>query len=186
MKKLIKTYKNEHLHLNNNYFHSLINSIIGQQISVSAAHSIKNKFFSIKKNITPLNVSKIKTNDLRKCGLSRQKILYIRNISKYFLENKSFIKNIEKYSEEEIFNSLIQIKGVGKWTIHMFLMFSYGSSNIFPIGDLGLLKAISKLYNLQLPISERKLKYLNKKWSPYSSQATWYLWRSLDPIPVNY
>ena len=186
LKKLIKTYKNEHLNLNNNYFHSLINSIIGQQISVSAAHSIKNKFFSIKKNITPLNVSKIKTNDLRKCGLSRQKILYIRNISKYFLENKSFIKNIEKYSEDEIFNNLIQIKVVGKFTIHMFLMFSYGSSNIFPTGDLGFLKAISKLYNLKLPISERKLKYLNKKWSPYSSQATWYLWRSLDPIPVNY
>ena len=186
LKKLIKTYKKEHLNLNNNYFHSLINSVIGQQISVSAAHSIKNKFFSIKKNITPLNVLKIKTNDLRKCGLSRQKILYIRNISKYFLENKSFIKNIEKYSEEEIFNSLIQIKGVGKWTIHMFLMFSYGSSNIFPAGDLGFLKAISKLYNTKLPISERKLKYLNNKWSPYSSQATWYLWRSLDPIPVNY
>ena len=186
LKKLIKTYKNEHLNLNNNYFHSLINSIIGQQISVSAADSIKNKFFSIKKNITPLTVSKFKTNDLRKCGLSRQKILYIRNISKYFLQNKNFIKNFEKYSEEEIFNSLIQIKGVGKWTIHMFLMFSYGSSNIFPTGDLGFLKAISKLYNLKIPISEKKLKYLNKIWSPYCSQATWYLWRSLDPIPVNY
>ena len=186
LKKLIKTYKNEHLNLNNNYFHSLINSIIGQQISVSAADSIKNKFFSIKKNITPLTVSRFKTNDLRKCGLSRQKILYIRNISKYFLENKNFIKNIKKYSEDEIFDSLILIKGVGKWTIHMFLMFSYGSSNIFPAGDLGFLKAISKLYNIKLPISERKLKYLNNKWSPYSSQATWYLWRSLDPIPVNY
>ena len=186
LKKLIRTYKNEHLNLNNNYFHSLINSIIGQQISVSAADSIKNKFFNIKKNITPLSVSKLKTNDLRKCGLSRQKILYIRNISKYFLENKNFIKNIKKYSEDEIFDSLILIKGVGKWTIHMFLMFSYGSSNIFPAGDLGFLKAISKLYNIKLPISERKLKYLNNKWSPYSSQATWYLWRSLDPIPVNY
>ena len=186
LKKLIKTYKNEHLNLNNNYFHSLINSIIGQQISVSAADSMKNKFFNIKTNITPLSVSKFKTNDLRKCGLSRQKILYIRNISKFFIENKSFIKNIEKYSEDEIFNRLIQIKGVGKWTIHMFLMFSYGSPNIFPIGDLGFLKAISKLYNHKLPISERKLKHLNKKWSPYSSQATWYLWRSLDPIPVNY
>ena len=186
LKKLIRTYKNEHLNLNNNYFHSLINSIIGQQISVSAADSIKNKFFNIKKNITPLSVSKLKTNDFRTCGLSRQKILYIRNISKYFIENKNFIKNIEKYSEDEIFNSLIQIKGVGKWTIHMFLMFSYGSSNIFPSGDLGFIKAISKHYNLKLPISEKKLEYLNKKWSPYSSQATWYLWRSLDPIPVNY
>ncbi len=186
LKKLIQTYRNEYLNLNSNYFHSLINSIIGQQISVSAADSMKTKFFKLKRNITPQTVSKLRTTDLRKCGLSRQKILYIRNISKFFLQNKKFIKNINKISEEEIYNNLIEIKGVGNWTIHMFLMFSYGSSNIFPTGDLGFLKAISKLYKVQLPISERKLKLLYKKWSPYSSQATWYLWRSLDPIPVNY
>ena len=186
LKKLIQTYRNEYLNLNSNYFHSLINSIIGQQISVSAADSMKTKFFKLKRNITPQTVSKLRTTDLRKCGLSRQKILYIRNISTFFLQNKKFIKNINKSSEEEIYNNLIEIKGVGNWTIHMFLMFSYGSSNIFPTGDLGFLKAISKLYKVQLPISERKLKLLYKKWSPYSSQATWYLWRSLDPIPVNY
>ena len=186
LKKLIQTYRNEYLNLNPNYFHSLINSIIGQQISVSAADSMKTKFFKLKRNITPQTVSKLRTIDLQKCGLSRQKILYIRNISKFFLQNKKFIKNIHKSSEEEIYNNLIEIKGVGNWTIHMFLMFSYGSSNIFPTGDLGFLKAISKLYKVQLPISERKLKLLYKKWSPYSSQATWYLWRSLDPIPVNY
>ena len=186
LKKLIQTYSNEYLNLNSNYFHSLINSIIGQQISVSAADSMKTKFFKLKRNITPQTVSKLRTTDLRKCGLSRQKILYIRNISKFFLQNKKFIKNVNKTSEEEIYNNLIEIKGVGNWTIHMFLMFSYGSSNIFPTGDLGFLKAISKLYKVQLPISERKLKLLYKKWSPYSSQATWYLWRSLDPIPVNY
>ena len=186
LKKLIQTYRNEYLNLNSNYFHSLINSIIGQQISVSAADSMKTKFFKLKRNITPQTVSKLRTTDLRKCGLSRQKILYIRNICKFFLQNKKFIKNINKTSEEEIYNNLIEIKGVGNWTIHMFLMFSYGSSNIFPTGDLGFLKAISKLYKVQLPISERKLKLLYKKWSPYSSQATWYLWRSLDPIPVNY
>ena len=186
LKKLIQKYRNEYLNLNSNYFHSLINSIIGQQISVSAADSMKTKFFKLKRNITPQTVSKLRTTDLRKCGLSRQKILYIRNISKFFLQNKKFIKNINKSSEEEIYNNLIEIKGVGNWTIHMFLMFSYGSSNIFPTGDLGFLKAISKLYKVQLPISERKLKLLYKKWSPYSSQATWYLWRSLDPIPVNY
>ena len=186
LKKLIQTYRNEYLNLNSNYFHSLINSIIGQQISVSAADSMKTKFFKLKRNITPQTVSKLRTTDLRKCGLSRQKILYIRNISKFFLQNKKFIKNINKSSEEEIYNNLIEIKGVGNWTIHMFLMFSYGSSNIFPTGDLGFLKAIAKLYKVQLPISERKLKLLYKKWSPYSSQATWYLWRSLDPIPVNY
>ncbi len=186
LKKLIQTYRNEYLNLNSNYFHSLINSIIGQQISVSAADSMKTKFFKLKRNITPQTVSKLRTKDLQKCGLSRQKILYIRNISKFFLQNKKFIKNINKTSEEEIYNNLIEIKGVGNWTIHMFLMFSYGSSNIFPTGDLGFLKAISKLYKVKLPISERKLKLLYKKWSPYSSQATWYLWRSLDPIPVNY
>ena len=186
LKKLIQTYRNEYLYLNSNYFHSLINSIIGQQISVSAADSMKTKFFKLKRNITPQTVSKLRTTDLRKCGLSRQKILYIRNISKFFLQNRKFIKNINKSSEEEIYNNLIEIKGIGNWTIHMFLMFSYGSSNIFPTGDLGFLKAISKLYKVQLPISERKLKLLYKKWSPYSSQATWYLWRSLDPIPVNY
>ena len=186
LKKLIQTYRNEYLNLNSNYFHSLINSIIGQQISVSAADSMKTKFFKLKRNITPQTVSKLRTTDLRKCGLSRQKILYIRNISKFFLQNKNFIKDISKSSEEEIYNHLIEIKGVGNWTIHMFLMFSYGSSNIFPIGDLGFLKAISKLYKIKLPISEKKLKLLYKKWSPYSSQATWYLWRSLDPIPVNY
>ena len=186
LKKLIQTYKNEYLNLNSNYFHSLINSIIGQQISVSAADSMKTKFFKLKRNITPQTVSTLRTADLRKCGLSRQKILYIRNISKFFLQNKKFIKNINKSSEEEIYNNLIEIKGVGNWTIHMFLMFSYGSSNIFPTGDLGFLKAISKLYKTQIPISERKLQLLYKKWSPYSSQATWYLWRSLDPIAVNY
>ena len=186
LKKLIQTYRNEYLNLNSNYFHSLINSIIGQQISVSAADSMKTKFFKLKRNITPQTVSKLRTTDLRKCGLSRQKILYIRNISKFFLQNKKFIKNINKTSEEEIYNNLIEIKGVGNWTIHMFLMFSYGSSNIFPTGDLGFLKAISKMYRIPLPISNRKLKLLNQKWSPFCSQATWYLWRSLDPIPVNY
>ena len=186
LKKLIQTYRNEYLNLNSNYFHSLINSIIGQQISVSAADSMKTKFFKLKRNITPQTVSKLRTTDLRKCGLSRQKILYIRNISKFFLQNKKFIKNINKSSEEEIYNNLIEIKGVGNWTIHMFLMFSYGSSNIFPTGDLRFLKAISKLYKVQLPISQGKLKLLYKRWSPYSSQATWYLWRSLDHIAVNY
>lgn len=186
LKNLIQTYKNEYLNINSNYFHSLINSIIGQQISVSAADSIKTKFFKLKRYITPITVSKLSTTELRKCGLSRQKIMYIRNISKFFLQNKKFIKNINKYSEEEIYNNLIKIKGVGNWTIHMFLIFSHGSSNIFPTGDLGFLKAIAKLYKVQIPISERKLKLLYRKWSPYSSQATWYLWRSLDPIPVNY
>ena len=89
LKKLIQTYRNEYLNLNSNYFHSLINSIIGQQISVSAADSMKTKLFKLKRNITPRTVSKLRTTDLQKCGLSRQKILYIRNISKFFLQNNN-------------------------------------------------------------------------------------------------
>ena len=186
LKQLIQTYKNEHLSINSNYFHSLINSIIGQQISVSAASSMKNKFFKLKKNITPNTVLNLKNYELRKCGLSRQKILYIKNIATFFNNNKKFMKNISDYSEKEISTKLIEIKGVGPWTIHMFLMFSFGSSNIFPIGDLGFLNAICKNYKKKLPLKDKELIYLKKKWSPYCSQATWYLWRSLDPIPVNY
>ena len=186
LKNLIKSYPNQHLVLNSNHFHSLINSIIGQQISVSAADSVKKKFFKLNKNITPITVSKFKNSQLKLCGLSRQKILYIRNIANFFKNNKKFIKNIYKFSEDEITQKLIEIKGVGPWTIHMFLMFSFGSSNIFPIGDLGFLNAICKNYKKKLPLSDRELLYLKNKWSPYCSQATWYLWRSLDPIPVNY
>ena len=92
LKKLIQTYRNEYLNLNSNYFHSLINSIIGQQISVSAADSMKTKFFKLKRNITPQTVSKLRTTDLRKCGLSTQKILYIRNISKFFFTKQEIHK----------------------------------------------------------------------------------------------
>ncbi len=186
LKNLIKSYPNEYLNLNYNYFHSLINSIIGQQISVSAADSMKKKFFNLNYSISPNTVLQFKKTQLRKCGLSKQKILYIQNIATFFKNNKEFVKNISLYSEEEISNKLIEIKGVGPWTIHMFLMFSFGSPNIFPIGDLGLLNAICKNYKKKLPLKEKELLYLKKKWSPYCSQATWYLWRSLDPIPVNY
>ena len=186
LKNLIESYPNQHLVLNSNHFHSLINSIIGQQISVSAADSVKKKFFKLNKNITPITVLKFKNSQLKLCGLSRQKILYIRNIANFFKNNKKFIKNIYKFSEDEITQKLIEIKGVGQWTIHMFLIFSYGSSNIFPEGDLGLLKAICKNYKKKLPFNKKELSYLKNKLSPYCSQATWYLWRSLDPIPVNY
>jgi len=186
LKDIINQFPKENLILNNNYYHSLLNSIIGQQISVSAANSIKTKFFDLHKNIVPKNVLIFKENSLRKCGLSRQKILYIKNISYFFIKNKIFFTNIKTYTEIEIKEKLISIKGVGNWTVDMFLLFSYGSSDIFPQGDLGFIKAVSKSYKKELPLSEVYLKKLKKKWSPYSSIATWYLWRSLDPIPISY
>ena len=112
--------------------------------------------------------------------------MYIKNISLFFIKNNNFIKNIDKFSNEEIRNKLIEIKGIGNWTIDMFLIFSIGASNIFPDGDLGFLKAVSKNYKKDMPIDDIYLNKLKKRWTPYSSMATWYLWRSLDPIPVNY
>jgi len=109
LKSIISTYQNEYLSINKNYFHCLLNSIIGQQISVSAANSIKRRFFSLKKNINPISISTIKTKSLREVGLSRQKILYINNISEFFIQNKKFIKNINKFSEEEQRNVIKKI-----------------------------------------------------------------------------
>tara|TARA_B110000116_G_C16765575_1_gene550655 strand:+ start:486 stop:1103 length:618 start_codon:yes stop_codon:yes gene_type:complete len=186
LKSIINKFPKESLLLNDNYYHVLLNSIIGQQISVSAASSIKKRFFKLNRTIIPKNVIILKDSSLRECGLSRQKILYIKNISNFFITNKIFFKNIKKYNEIEIKEKLISIKGVGNWTADMFLLFSYGSSDIFPQGDLGFVKAISKLYGKELPLNEDYLKKLQKKWSPYNSIATWYLWRSLDPIPVSY
>ena len=186
LKKIIDQFSNQSLQLNDNSFHALINSIIGQQISVSAANSMKKKLFVLKKNITPRTIKNIKKNDLKKCGLSKQKILYINNIADFFLLNKEFINKLDKASDLEIREKLIEIKGIGNWTVDMFLIFTHGSSNIFPSGDLGFVKAISKHYKKDLPISEQYLSKLFKRWSPYSSIATWYLWRSLDPMPVSY
>ena len=186
LKKIIDQFSNQSLQLNDNSFHALINSIIGQQISVSAANSIKKKLFVLKKNITPRTIKNIKKNDLRKCGLSKQKILYINNIADFFLLNKEFINKLDKVNDLEIREKLIEIKGIGNWTVDMFLIFTHGSSNIFPSGDLGFVKAISKHYKKDLPLNDKFLSTLFKRWSPYSSMATWYLWRSLDPIPVSY
>ena len=186
LKNLIKNFPKEHMILNSNYYHALLNSIIGQQISVSAANAVKNRFFKLDKNMTPKKLLKIDIRTLKKIGLSRQKIQYIKNISIFFIENKKFINKIDQYDESVIRSKLIEIKGVGNWTIDMFLIFSLGAPDVFPEGDLGFLKSISLNYKKKLPLNKKYLNLLKKKWSPYNSLATWYLWRSLDPLPVNY
>ena len=188
LKNIIKNFNHEYLNLNSNYYHALLNSIIGQQISVSAANSVKNKFFKLKKNITPKSVKSIKMSDFRKCGLSRQKIQYIRNLTNFFNNNNNFIKKMKNndVDEIEIRETLLSIKGIGNWTVDMFLIFSFGNQNIAPTGDLGFNKAISILYNKKLPISDSYLKKKIKLWDPFNSMATWYLWRALDPVPISY
>ena len=186
LKNIINNFSKEHLTLNPNYYHALLNSIIGQQISVSAANSVKNKFFLLDKKMTPKKLLNIDVRTLKKTGLSKQKVQYIKNISLFFIENKEFIKKIHHFDESIIKEKLITIKGIGNWTIDMFLIFSLGYSNIAPRGDLGFNKAISKLYNKKLPLNDKYLLKLYNLWAPYNSMATWYLWRSLDTVAISY
>ena len=112
--------------------------------------------------------------------------MYIKNLSIFFIKNKIFINNINNLSEDEIREKMILIKGVGNWTIDMFLIFGLGKLNVFPKKDLGLLKAISINYKKKFPISDKNLNIFYNKWKPYNTIATWYLWRSLDPLPISY
>tara|TARA_Y100000590_G_scaffold376307_1_gene441766 strand:+ start:1184 stop:1810 length:627 start_codon:yes stop_codon:yes gene_type:complete len=184
--KIIINNQKEQLTIRDRYFISLIRAIIGQQISVKAAQSIWVKFKKKYKTISPKKLSKENIRNLRKLGLSKQKASYVKNISNFFLLNKVKIKNWKNLPDDKIINELTSIKGIGTWTAEMFLIFSLGRPNVFPIKDLGLLKAISINYKKKLPLQQSFLIKLKKKWHPWCSVATWFLWRSIDPIPVSY
>ncbi len=123
---------------------------------------------------------------LKSCGLSKQKINYLKSLADAFLNNDINPKKWTKLNDEEIINQLITIKGIGRWTAEMFLIFNQCRPDIFPADDLGLIKGICNLYNLKYPITKEHAIRLSKKWKPWRSVATWYFWRSLDPIPVEY
>ena len=168
-------------------FFSLCKSIIGQQISVAAANSVFLKFKKKCKNkIKAKIVSQLTTVQLKSCGLSRQKISGIKNLSRQIL-NKSFNpKLISQMNDEEAILYLSNLKQIGRWSAEMILLFTYNRPNIWPIQDIGLLRAISKNYNKKYLPPESYVGYLKKKFSPYCSVATWYLWRSIDPEPIQY
>ena len=186
LKKIINKYKSERITSKKNAFYTLTKSITGQQISVKAANSIWNKFERKIKKITPNNILKSKKNEIAKCGFSKQKINYLLNLANFFKKNKNIEKKWKKIEDEKVINDLIQIKGIGRWTAEMFLIFYLLRPNIFPIADLGLHKAISINYKTKYPLQKLEIKKFKKKWSPWSTVATWYLWRSLDPISVKY
>ena len=188
--KLIKSYQSPSeiiLTSRRNIFFSLCKSIIGQQISVAAANAVFSKFKKKCNNkINPKIVSKLTTLQLKSCGLSRQKVSGIKNLAKKTL-NKSFNpKLIKNMSDEEAILYLSQLKQIGRWSAEMILLFTYNRSNIWPIQDIGLLRAISKNYKKKYIPPEKFVMLLKKKISPYCSVATWYLWRSIDPEPIQY
>jgi DNA-3-methyladenine glycosylase II len=168
-------------------FFSLCKSIIGQQISVAAANSVFLKFKKKCKNkINAKTISKLSLVQLKSCGLSRQKVRGIKNLAKQTL-NKSFNpKLIPKMSDEDAIIYLSQLKQIGRWSAEMILLFTYNRSNIWPIQDIGLLRAISKNYKKKYFPPESYVSLLQKNFSPYCSVATWYLWRSIDPEPIQY
>ena len=170
-----------------NVFFSLCKSIIGQQISVAAANSVFLKFQKKCKNkINAKTISKLSVTQLKSCGLSRQKVKGIKSLAKQIL-NKSFNPRlIPKMSDEEAIVYLSQLRQIGRWSAEMILLFTYNRSNIWPIQDIGLLRAISKNYKKNYLPPESYVNLLKKKFSPYCSVATWYLWRSIDPEPIQY
>ena len=188
--KLIKDYRSPSetiLTSRRDIFFSLCKSIIGQQISVAAANSVFLKFKKKCNNkINPKIVSKLNFSQLKKCGLSRQKVTGIKSLAEQIL-NKSFKpKLISKMNDEEAINYLSSLRQIGRLSAEMILLFTYNRSNIWPIQDIGLLRAISKNYKKKYLPPEKFVTLLKKRFSPYCSVATWYLWRSIDPEPIQY
>tara|TARA_B100001093_G_C26788511_1_gene997857 strand:- start:1011 stop:1646 length:636 start_codon:yes stop_codon:yes gene_type:complete len=186
LEKIIKSYPSDFLFSKSDPFLTLSRSIVGQQISVKAAQSVWDKLEMKVSKINPIQVKATHTNTLKSVGLSRQKVNYLKNLSEAFIENKIKIKYWVKMSDEEIIQDLIQVKGIGRWTAEMFLIFNLCRPNIFPLDDIGMIKGLCKIYNLDYPIKKDEVLKFGNKWRPYRSVATWYLWRSLDPIPVEY
>ena len=187
MKKLIDKYKDKTLTTRKNIFLSLCKSIIGQQISVAAANSVFLKFKKeCRGKIKPKVVNSITTVKLKRCGLSRQKVRGIKELAKIFV-NKTFNPRIiKKMDDEEAITYLSELRQIGRWSAEMILLFTYNRSNIWPVQDIGLLRAISNNYKKSYLPPMSFVNRLKTRFSPYCSVATWYLWRSIDDEPIQY
>jgi DNA-3-methyladenine glycosylase II len=186
MARLIKSHKG-HLTTRNDVFFSLCKSIISQQISVAAASSIFLRFNKFcKKKIKPSIVSKLSTNKIKACGLSKQKAKGIKCLANDILSKKFDPKKIKKMHDEEAIEYLSQLKQIGRWSAEMILMFTFNRPNIWPVLDLGLQKAISKNYKKKYLPPRSFVEKLHKKFSPMCTIAVWYLWRSIDNDPIQY
>ena len=181
--KIISQYPNEKMIMKNDTLHTLVRSIVGQQISVKAADAIWNRLEeACENNISEESLLKLKKEELRNIGLSNTKSDYILNVVNANITKMKW----EKLEDDEIKEQLCEIKGIGPWTAEMFLIFRLGRPNILPLGDIGLINAINLNYNNNEKLSKEELIEFKSKWNPWCSIATWYMWRSLDPIPVEY
>jgi len=187
MKKLVSQYKDKTLTTRKDIFYSLCKSIIGQQISVQAANSVFKKFEKVcNGKINPKKINKLQAGKLKRCGLSRQKVKGIKELAVKF-ENKSFDpKKIKFMTDEEAIIYLSSLRQIGRWSAEMILLFTLNRPDIWPIQDIGLLRSISNNYKKKYFPPKKFVESLRKKFSPYCSVATWYLWRSIDDEPIQY
>ena len=188
--KLIKNYEGPSetiLTSRRDIFFSLCKSIVGQQISVTAADSVFLRFKKKCNNkINAKTVSKLTFNQIKRCGLSRQKVLGIKSLANQILDKSFKPRLLNQMTDEEAISYLSNLRQIGRWSAEMILLFTYNRSNIWPIQDIGLLKAISKNYKKKYLPPDKFVNLLKKRFSPYCSVATWYLWRSIDPKPIQY
>lgn len=186
MKKLIPQFGDAILESRGDAFVTLARSIVGQQISVKAAQSVWDKFAKLSRKITPSGVLKLKVDDMRAAGLSARKVEYLVDLALHFDSGAVHVKDWQDMDDESIIAELVAIRGIGRWTAEMFLIFHLMRPNVLPLDDVGLINGISRNYFSGEPVSRSDAREVAQAWSPYCTVATWYIWRSLDPLPVTY
>jgi DNA-3-methyladenine glycosylase II len=187
LKKLIPKHGPGFLMTRGDAFTTLARAIVGQQISVAAAQSVWNKMLlALKKKVSPKNILAVTVEDLRAAGLSGRKVEYIRDLAEHFDSGRLHANQWKGMEDEAIIKELSAIRGIGRWTAEMFLIFSMVRPNILPLDDVGLIKAISLNYFSGEPVSRHEAREVAANWAPWRTVATWYMWRSIDPVPVEY
>ena len=182
LEKIIKIVGKYSINMRNDPFQSLVESIIYQQLAGKAANAIYNRFINYynNKQITPTLILNSPNDNLKKVGLSNRKIEYLKDLALHVYDGRINLKELPKMNDEEIINKLVNVKGIGRWTSEMFLIFSLGRQDILPVTDLGVRKAIQKVYSLPELPKPNTMMEIAKPWRPYRSIATWYLWKSLS------
>ena len=186
MKRLIPQFGEASLQSRGDAFVTLARSIVGQQVSVKAAQTVWDRFAQLPRKITPANVLKLKVDDMRAAGLSARKVEYIVDLALHFDNGALHVKKWSEMTDDAIIEELVAIRGIGRWTAEMFLMFHLMRPNVLPLDDVGLINGISHNYFSGEAVSRSEAREVAAAWAPYCSVATWYIWRSLDPLPVSY
>jgi DNA-3-methyladenine glycosylase II len=167
-------------------FFTLARSIVGQQISVKAAASIWTRLVALAPRVLPQQVLEAGNTGLVSCGLSRRKAEYVADLARHFVDRSLLVAEWSGMEDEAVIAELVQVRGIGRWTAEMFLIFGMLRPDVLPLDDLGLQRAIRLNYFKGRPVTPRSMQRVAAAWAPWRSVATWYLWRSLDPIPVEY